>query len=248
MPANRAGEARSIAGKPAPTGPRSAASLVLFLAAAICTLILAGPRLVAALNFLPTEAAIERYFLDTRQPIEDIDRLLERARRSAAIQPDQRYWAALGLLRYIRATDTSRSLNEQRTDYENTVTAMGESLHLAPLQPRAWMIRGFAQSWLSFRDIGSVESLKMSIYSSRVEPTLFLWRLQLGLDRFRQLDAEARRLLRDQALLAWRLQSRDITNALKRGGLNISYLSQLLTPADAAVLREMEDSIAGHVR
>lgn len=109
------------------------------------------------------------------------------------------------------------------------------------MDPRTWLLRALAQNWLSFRDAGVVDSFAMSVYTGRVEPALLLARLRLGYARLGQLDEEARGLLRDQTMLAWRLQPREVTLALKRGELDLPRVASLFGPADADVLRELQE-------
>jgi len=88
----------------------------------------------------------------------------------------------------------------------------------------------------------------MSVFTGRVESALLMSRLQLAYSRLGQLDEEARGLLRDQTLLAWRLQQKSVIAALKRGDLEFRRVSSLLIVTDSGVVREMEASLAGGVR
>jgi hypothetical protein len=226
----------------------SAITVALVAILAVSTLALAWPRLQAALTFLPVEAAIERYYLDHQPPYAALDDLIARATRSAMLQPQQRYWSGLVLLHYLQANDATRPLYAQRESYEAAAAAADASLALAPVQPRTWLYRSLALGWLSFRDTGLADSFKASVYTGRVEPALLLTRLRLGYARLGQLDAEARGLLRDQTLLAWRLRERDFSVALRRGELDLRRVAVVLTPADAPLLQQMEDAVAGRVR
>lgn len=221
-----------------------------FLAAvlALVLLALAWPRLRAALIYLPVDAAIERYYIDGEPPLAALAGLQQRARQSAALHSHQQYWSGLALLSYLQALDSGQPLAAQREAYEQSIAAADRSLALAPVQPRTWLFRGLAQSWLSFRDAGVIDSFKMSVYTGRVEPGLLLTRLRLGYARLGQLDDEARGLLRDQTMLAWRLQPGDVTRALQRGELDLPRVASLFGPADADVLHELEESLGGAAR
>jgi hypothetical protein len=210
---------------------------------ALILLALAWPRLRAALIYLPVDAAIERYYIDGETPLAALAGLQQRARQSAALHSHQEYWSGLALLYHLQALDGGQPLAAQREAYEQSVAAADRSLALAPVQPRTWLFRALAQSWLSFRDAGVIDSFKMSVYTGRVEPALLLTRLRLGYARLGQLDDEARGLLRDQTMLAWRLQPRDVTLALKRGELDLRRVASLFGPADADVLRELKETL-----
>lgn len=215
---------------------------------ALIVLAMAWPRLQAALQYLPVEAAIDRYHLDGQAPLESLDELLERTYRSIGHHPQPRYWNGLAVLSYLQALDDSASLALRREAFERTVQAARQSLLLAPVQPRSWLYLALAQSSLTFRGAAAIEPLKMSIYTGRVEPALLLSRLQLGYARFAQLDQEARGLLRDQTLLSWRLKPREFSRAIMAGDIDFQRIAALLGPTAPGVLQEMEGSLAGHVR
>jgi hypothetical protein len=88
----------------------------------------------------------------------------------------------------------------------------------------------------------------MAIYTGRVDPSLFMARLMLGMSYLTRMDEEGVALMRDQALLAWQLQPRAVTKALKSEALRISQIEYLLAGAHSDVLAEMEASLGGAVR
>lgn len=208
---------------------------------AVVLLALAWPRLRAALVYLPVNAAVERYYLDGEPPLAALQALQQRARQSAALHSHQEYWSGLALLHHLDAVYGEHPLAAQREAYEQSLAAADRALALAPVDPRTWLLRALAQNWLSFRDAGVVDSFAMSVYTGRVEPALLLARLRLGYARLGQLDEEARGLLRDQTMLAWRLQPREVTLALKRGELDLPRVASLFGPADADVLHELQE-------
>ncbi len=229
----------------------SARQPILFVLMAVLSaglMLMSWPRSKAALNYLPVQSTLERYYLTGELPSDPLDQLQQRTRQSIAIHNHQRYWNGLGLLYYLQGLDGSMPLYQQREGFEQVINAAEQSLRLAPVQPRAWLRRGHAQSWLSFRDNGISEAFKMSIYTGRVEPALLISRLQLGYSRLGQLDEEARGLLRNQTLLAWQLRQKDVSLAMKRGELDFRRVSSLLISTDSSVLQEMEQAIAPRVR
>ena len=88
----------------------------------------------------------------------------------------------------------------------------------------------------------------MAVYTGRVDPSLFMARLELGMAYLAQMDEEGISLMRDQALLAWQLQPRAISRALKSGSLPLTSIESLLGPAHTAVLVEIKESIGVSVR
>jgi hypothetical protein len=227
---------------------RQTTFLILVAALAMGLLVMSWPRLMAALHYLPVDRAIQRYYVAGEAPTESLEALEQTARESISLHSHQRYWDGLGLLYYLQGSDSSRPLYQQRESFELSVQATGQSLQLAPVQPRAWLRRAHAQGWLSFRDTGISEAFKMSVYTGRVEPALLIWRLQLGYSRLGQLDQEARGLLRDQTLLAWQLRQKELSVAMKNGVLDFRRVSSLLVGTDTGILQEMEAALAGRAR
>ena len=88
----------------------------------------------------------------------------------------------------------------------------------------------------------------MAVYTGRVDPSLFMARLLLGMYYLPGMDQEGIALMRDQALLAWQHQPREVTKALKSGALPFSQIEYLLIGAHSDVLAEMEASLDGAVR
>ena len=220
--------------------------LVALLAAVL--LAISWPRLRAALHYLPVDAAINSYYLEGELPAGSHESLQQKALESLALHEHQDYWNGLSLLYYLQGGDASQPLYLQRESFEKSADAARRSLEMAPVQPRTWLYRALALGWLSFRDISISDAFKMSVYTGRVETALLITRLQLGYSRLGQLDEEARGLLRDQTLLAWRLQQKNVITALKQGNLDFRRVSSLLIRTDSGVVREMEASLAGGVR
>ncbi len=234
--------------KPASGPARQTIYFVLVALLAAVLLTMSWPRLRAALHYLPVDAAIDSYYLSGELPAGSRESLQQKALESLALHEHQHYWNGLSLLYYLQGGDGSQPLYLQRDSFEQSVDATRRSLELAPIQPRTWLYRALALGWLSFRDIGISDGFKMSVYTGRVETALLISRLQLGYSRLGQLDEEARGLLRDQTLLAWRLRQKSVIMALKQGSLDFRRVSSLLIGTDSGVVREMEASLAGGVR
>ena len=222
---------------------------VLVIAAASAFLIyLAYPRLHASLLYLPVDTAINRFYDTQEIPSGQLEGLQARAQDAIDIHPHHRYWDGLSLLYFLQGSDTSGPLFERRQAHENTIEAAEASLALAPGQPRTWLRIAQARSWLRYPPEQVIDALQMAIYTGRVEPSLLMTRLRLGLAYLPRMDAEATAMLRDQLLLAWRLQPRDVTRAVKQRSLRWASIEQLLAESDRAVLAEIEESAGGAVR
>ena len=221
-------------------------ALVAFLAAVLLTM--SWPRLRAALHYLPVDVAIDNYYQSGELPAGSREPLQRKALESLALHEHQDYWNGLSLLYFLQGGDGSQPLYLQRESFEQSIEATRRSLELAPVQPRTWLYHALALGWLSFRYIGISDAFKMSVYTGRVETALLISRLQLGYSRLGQLDEEARGLLRDQTLLAWRLRPNSGIMALKQGNPDFRRVSSLLIGTDSGVVREMEASLAGGVR
>ena len=221
---------------------------LLIAAAALYTLSLAWPRLQAGLAYLPVDTAISNYWATREIPSGQLHGLQLRAEKTISIHAHHRYWDGLSFLYYLEGADQDRPLNERRQAFEHAIDAATVSLGRAPSQPRAWFRIARARSWLKYPANEVIAALKMAVYTGRVDPSLFMARLMLGMSYLPGMDEEGVALMRDQALLAWQLQPREVTKALNSGALQFSQLEYLLLGAHSDVLAEMEASLGDAVR
>ena len=221
---------------------------LLVAAAALYTLFLAWPRLHASLLYLPVDTAISNYWDKRETPGSQLQGLQQRAENSIAIYSHHRYWDGLSFLYFLQGADEDRPLYERRQAFEHAIDAAAISLGRAPSQPRAWFRIARAKSWLKYPADEVIGALKMAVYTGRVDPSLFMARLLLGMYYLPGMGQEGIALMRDQALLAWQHQPREVTKALKSGALPFSQIEYLLIGAHSDVLAEMEASLGGAVR
>ena len=245
-----AGAASAAVEKPAkkPSRLKPLPQVLLIAAASAFLLYLAYPRLHASLLYLPVDTAINRYYDTLEIPSGQLEGLQARAQEAIGIYPNHRYWDGLSQLYFLQGSDTSGPLFGRRKAFENTIEAAESSLALAPGQPRTWLRIAQARSWLRYPPEEVIDALKMAIYTGRVEPSLLMTRLRLGLAYLPRMDAETTAMLRDQLLLAWRMQPREVTRAVKQRSLRWVSIEQLLSETDAAVLSQIEESAGGAVR
>ena len=110
----------------------------------------------------------------------------------------------------------------------------------APARPRVWLRIARTKAFLGHPQEEVIQAWKMSVLTGRVEPTLMLARLELGLRYFAGLDNESIALLRDQAVLSWSVQKKQLMRGLASGSLNIELLRELLSGTHQHIIAEME--------
>ena len=105
-------------------------------------------------------------------------------------------------------------------------------------------VRGLAGAragvFLAYSEEQITAALKMSILTGRVEPTLMLARLELGLRYLPGLDEEAILLLRDQVVLTWELHQRQMLQGIESGSLDFDLLRVVLSGRNQDIISAME--------
>jgi hypothetical protein len=220
--------------------PRRAGVAALAIIASALLAVLAWPRLQAAVLYLPVDAAIDRYFETRELPVAQLDALAARAREAIDAHPHHRYLDGLSLLHYLQALDVSRPPGSRSEALHAAIGAAEGALRLAPAQPSTWLRVAHARSALREGREQVLPPLELSILSGRVDPVLVLPRLELGLRYLDGMTPEARSLLRDQAVLAWRLNDRALVQSVREGRVKVGALRTLLGPVGADVLAELE--------
>ncbi len=205
----------------------------------------AWPRLQASLLYLPVDTAINRYYDQGSIDAVQLSGLQQRAWEAIEVHPHHRYWDGLSLLHFLQAVDTGRRLSERRQSFEAVIKTAERSLGLAPAQPRTWLHVAQARAWLRYPPGLVIDALKMSVFTGRVEPSLFITRLGLGLAYLPRMDGEGQSMMRDQVLLAWQLQPQQLARALRAGEVRLSAMEPLLAEAHPAVLQEMREVAGG---
>lgn len=218
------------------------------LATAAFTVYLAWPRLHASLLFLPVDTAIANYWKNGEIAAEQQEGLRQRARGVIDIYPHYRYWDNLSLLEYLQGIDPANSLYERRMALEQSIVSAASSLRRAPARPRPWLRIANARAWLSYPAADVVEPLLMAVYTGRVDPPLMVSRLGLGLRYLADMDEEGQGVMRDQVLLTWQMQPRDLANAIKDRDIVMGSLEYLLEPAHKSELQAIRESVDGAVR
>ena len=211
---------------------------------ASCLLTLSWPRLQASLRFLPVDTAISNYWKTREFDNTQLTGLIERAEEAIALHNHYRYFEGLSELQILAGQDMERSFWERRQALENSITSAEQALIRASSQPRNWLRVARAREFLAYPPETVIPALKMSILTGRVEPTLMLSRLELGLRYLAVMDAEGIRLLRDQAVLTWTIQQRDMLKRIKSGSLSFDLLREVLSGNNEAIVIEVEAYLA----
>ena len=214
---------------------------MLATTAALALLTLAAPRLQAALAYLPVDTALNRYFREGEIPSAQLAALRARAEAAIGHHPHYRYSDGLSQLNYLQALDVADRPWLRRPALNRSLDAGLEAVARAPAKPRAWLRVARARAALGEEPTQVVDALTLSILTGRVEPTLLLPRLELGLLYAEALDEEARALVSDQALLAWRTQERAFRRALDEGRLDLSRIESVLGRRSDTIVRALEN-------
>ena len=229
------------------SGSRTSQIAILILVGAISIAMLAAslPRLRASFAFLPVDTAISNYYVSGEIPTHQIPGLIERAREAIDIHDHYRYRNGLATLYYLRGQDMRSPTLERRPSFERAIEASKASVAMSPAQPAVWYRIAWINGLLSGGPEDVIPPLSMSIYTGRVEPTLFAGRLELGYLYLDGMDEEAMGLLRDQTLLSWRMRPGIVAGALSDNRIDWPRVQYLLQDHADQALGEMEASLAG---
>ena len=216
-------------------------TMILIIGVAVFILLsLSWPRLRASLRYLPVDTAISKYWETREADTGQLDALIVRAQESIALHDHYRYWGGLSELQILSGQDMSKPYWQRRQILEQAIGSATHGVERAPAQPRAWLRIARTRAFLGYSQDEVIPAWKMSILTGRVEPTLMLTRLELGLMYFNGLDDEAVSLLRDQAVLTWAVHRREVLKRLKGGALDIGLMRGVLSGRHEDILAEME--------
>ena len=207
---------------------------------ALFLLTLSWPRLRASLRYLPVDTAISNYRQTRDINFTQLDGLIGRAHECIEIHDHYRYWEGMSELYLLRGQDMRKTIWIRRQSLEQSIIAAEEVLKRAPLKPRTWLRIARTKEFLSYPAKQVIPALKMSILTGRVEPTLMLPRLALGLRYLSVLESEAIVLLRDQAVLTWTYDPRQMLQQIQSGFLDAALLRELLSSSNSTIIADME--------
>jgi hypothetical protein len=230
------------------TGDHSPYRYALIALLALVTgllLVMSWPRLRASVHYLPVDTAMSNYWESRELDDAQVEGLILRAEEAIAIHDHYRYWAGLSELKIISSQSMSKSLWQRRQALESAIETAEEAVRRAPSNPRVWLRIARTKEVLGRPAQQIIPPMVMSILTGRVEPTLMLARLELGLRHLSSMNEANARLLQDQVVLTWSMHQRAMAARIKSGNLNLDVLRGVLDQSQAAIIAEME---AGHAK
>jgi len=209
----------------------------------VALLALAWPRLHAGVRYLPVDLAISRYFSDRQIPSDRLAVLIGFADEAIQRHDHYRYHEGLSLLHYLRGLDVNTPALERRPAYAMAAAEAAAVVQRAPAQTGAWLRLASIRWILHDEPEDIIQPWKMSIFTARMDAALLVQRVEIGLAYWPYLDDEAVAMLRDQMLLAWRLQPGTLVGMLARRDRPLTVTRQLLANTDPVAIDEMESWI-----
>lgn len=207
---------------------------------AAVVLALAWPRAVASIRYLPVEHALQDYYRTLHIPTERLPVLIRFAEQAIGYQDHHRFHDGLSLLHYLRALDIYTPALERIAEYRAAEAAAAEGLQRNPAQPSAWLRMAYIRWILRDEPEDVIEPWKMSVFTGRMDYGLILQRVEVGLAYRQELEEEGTAMLRDQLLLAWRMQPGSLMQLLSRQDDGLTGTRALIAATHPAALTEME--------
>lgn len=190
-------------------GLRGRLLAVVVLVASVFVLALSVPRLRASLSVLPADAVQSRYAQTGEFPTASMGYLTDVLVSGIENHDDPAYWAQLGLIHFIRAESASDD-QARGKDLALALQATGSALARAPVAPDLWLRMAIIRASLEEPSSEVVAAWRLSIDTGRVEPSLAVKRVELGLIYFSALSTEDRLQLLDQARIGWEMKRADL--------------------------------------
>jgi hypothetical protein len=215
-------------------------SIALVGLVAVAVLTLAWPRLEASYRYLPVEIAIKHYYSTRVIPSDRLLVLIGFAGRAIEYHDYYRFHDGLSLLHLLRAMDVNTPALQRVDAYRASESEAMAALQRAPAQPGTWL-RLASIRWILHDEPQTILTpWKMSIFTGRTDSSLFAQRIEIGLVYRQDMDAEATAMLRDQLLLAWRVQPGSVMTVLMLRDRQLRVTRELIKDSDPSALAEME--------
>lgn len=156
------------------------------------------------------DAALSAYAetgVDLQQPVkpQDVETMLSRAKLLRQTDdwfgdPQARINAGVYELRVAYGSDSDRKLDPARL--KNAISDLSDGLRRAPANALAWASLGHAKLGAGDKS-GAAAALNASLLLSPYDASLTLYRSELGLKLWQDLDAPTRRAVAVQIRIAW---------------------------------------------
>jgi len=204
-----------------------AAMLSLSLAAAI--LVIAVPRMVAALLAMPTEYLVDQLRDGGNLDQQQLEQMLAGRERALIWETSEARYADLSLATLMVA-EALFNLQQDEASFahvEASVVHAKTGLAQAPARPFSWTRLAYAEYLRDEASPIAPAALEMAIITAPYEPLLTFVRLDIALVSWETLSLDQRRLAGEQIAIAWRQSDEtlvDLALASEREQLVRGYL------------------------
>lgn len=181
-----------------------AAMLSLSLAAAI--LVIAVPRMVAALLAMPTEYLVDQLRDGGNLDQQQLEQMLAGRERALIWETSEARYADLSLATLMVA-EALFNLEQDEASFahvEASVVHAKTGLAQAPARPFSWTRLAYAEYLRDEASLIAPAALEMAIITAPYEPLLTFVRLDIALVSWETLSPDQRRLVGEQIALGWR--------------------------------------------
>lgn len=204
-------------------------------------LVLAVPRLFAAVTLLPSAPAQER--MQNMQPVatRGIERLIRNQRRALVWHPNGRTWTDLGLAQLLLAERLIDDDPQARSRFDSARRALTEGLSTAPANPFAWSRLAYTKAVLDGWTPQAISTLRMAFITGPFEPRLLWPRLRLSLSAWPVIPPEDQEMVLQQLRQGWEADPETLTALVSRTGrIDVARLALSNSAVD---LRAFEDRL-----
>lgn len=200
---------------------------------AVALLVLAVPRLLAAVTLLPAAPTMDR--LQSLEPVgtHKIERLIRNQRRALVWQPNGRTWTDLGLAQLLIAERLPEGDPRSRARFDDARRALVEGLSAAPANPFAWSRLAYAHAVLDGWTPRATAALRMAFITGPFEPRLLWPRLRLSLSAWPNIPLEDQDIVLQQIRQGWAADPESLTALVTQmGRVDITKLALSDSPID----------------
>ena len=171
--------------------------------AAVLLIVLAVPRLLAAVTVLPSAPTLNRLQSLETVKTRDLERLVRNQSRALVWRAGGRTWTDLGLAQLMLAERLGQGDPRGREMFIGARQALTEGLSVAPANPFAWSRLAYAEAVLAGWSEPATSALRMAFITGPNEPRLLWPRLRLALSAWPHVAAADQEMILYQLRQAW---------------------------------------------
>ncbi len=182
-------------------GQRTLAGAGLLICSGL--LLLAVPRLISSCYALYPEMAYQKNQVTPLTP--DIyERCISNLEQALSWHQSAYDWQQQGFF-YLKLFNLQpfQAFEKKRELLKNAQTAINNGLALSPVDPFGWFQLATVDKTLKNPKINTIDALRLSFYSGRVEPDLVMSRLAFSYNYYADFDEDLRQQWQKQLLTAW---------------------------------------------